>query len=74
MMFPSIECKVDTSFQPSLLNNIESLDQTQLKTGVIDSRRVFDTPLPISTENTEQNIYLELDLPNWYITTVYFLQ
>lgn len=53
MMFPSIESKVNASFQPSLLSNIESLDQTQLKTGVIDSRRVFDTPLSIPTENTE---------------------
>ena len=64
MMISTKEPKVDTNFQPSLWSNTESIITQNTAEDMI--RNIFDTPSQFSLKSLK-NIYLTLDLLDWYI-------
>ena len=64
MMISTKEPNVDTNFQPSLWSNTESIVTQNTAEDMI--RNIFDIPSQFSLK-TLKNIYLKLDLPDWYI-------
>ena len=54
MMFSSIESKVGTNFQPSVLSYAKLLHKTQLKACDRNSKKKFISPFPILIVNTEK--------------------